>query len=51
MQDATAKVLAATKAAGKYAGHFALNADIGEHVPVEVVLCFDLRSRDDIVGL
>lgn len=29
VQEATAKVLSATKAAGKYAGHFALSADIG----------------------
>jgi len=29
IQEATAKVLATTKAAGKFAGHFALSADIG----------------------
>lgn len=30
VQDATARILKATLASGKYAGHFALSADIGK---------------------
>lgn len=30
VQQATSRVLSAAKNAGKYAGHFALSADIGE---------------------
>jgi 4-hydroxy-2-oxoheptanedioate aldolase len=34
VQEATERVLKASKSAGKYAGHFALSADIGTFAPV-----------------
>lgn len=38
VQQATAKVLSVAKAAGKYAGHFALSADIGAFMSTPFVV-------------